>query len=121
MIEQEDCKSSCSHLPRIQGIFAMMLKAMYGCVQASSLWFALLTKMLLAQGYVASQTDRCVMRRELCSLIFCILIYVDDLLIFSLKADMEWIRKFLTEAFPTITMSVYNMLSYLGMQLYWKD
>lgn len=102
-------------------MLTQMLKAMYGCVQASSLWFALLTKLLFAKGYVASETDRCVMRRESGGLIFCILIYVDDLLIFASKAETERIRKFLTEAFTTITMSVDNTISYLGMQLLWKD
>ena len=98
-----------------------MLKAMYGCVQASSLWFALLTKLLFAKGYVASETDRCVMRRESGGLIFCILIYVDDLLVFASQTETERIRQFLTEAFTTITMSISNSISYLGMQLLWKD
>jgi len=102
-------------------MITQMLKAMYGCVQASSLWFALLTKLLLARGYVASETDRCVMRRESGGFIFCILIYVDDLLIFASQAETERIRQFLTEAFTTITMSISNSISYLGMQLLWKD
>jgi hypothetical protein len=102
-------------------MLTQMLKAMYGCVQASSLWFALLTKVLLAHGYIASPTDRCVMRRESGGMIFCIMIYVDDLLIFASKAETERIRKFLTEAFTTITMTVDNTISYLGMQLLWKD
>jgi len=98
-----------------------ILKAMYGCVQASSLWFTLLTKLLFSQGYVASETDRCVLRRASGGLIFCILIYVDDLLIFASSAETERIRRFLTKAFTTITMSIDNSLSYLGMQLLWKD
>jgi len=98
-----------------------MLKAMYGCVQASSLWFALLMKLLLSQGYVASEVDRCVLRRASGGMIFCIMIYVDDLLIFASKVETERIRNFLTVAFTTITMSIANSISYLGMQLSWKD
>jgi len=102
-------------------MLTQMLKAMYGCVQASSLWFALLTKLLLAEGYIASETDRCVMRRTSGGLIFCILIYVDDLIIFASRAETERIRNFLTTAFNSITMSISNSISYLGMQLLWKD
>ena len=71
-----------------------MLKAMYGCVQASSLWFALLMKLLLSQGYVASEVDHCVLRRASGGMIFCIMIYVDDLLIFASEAETERIRNF---------------------------
>jgi hypothetical protein len=102
-------------------LLTQMLKAMYGCVQASSLWFILLSKLLLSQGYFASETDRCVLRRSTGGLIFCILVYVDDLLIFASQAETERIRKFLTKAFNTITMSINNSVSYLGMQLLWKN
>jgi len=102
-------------------LLMQILKAMYGCVQASRLWFNLLTKLLLSKGYVASETDPCVMRRSSGGLIFCILIYVDDLLIFASQAETNAIRDFLTKAFKTITMSVSNSLSYLGMQIVWKD
>ena len=61
------------------------------------------------------------MRRSSGGLIFCILIYVDDLLIFASQAETDAIRNFLTKAFKTITMSVSNSLSYLGMQIVWKD
>lgn len=102
-------------------LLMQMLKAMYGCVQASRLWYNLLVKLLLSKGYVASETDPCVMRCSSGGLIFCILIYVDDLLIFASQAETEAKRAFLTQAFKTITMSVSHSLSYLGMQLTWKD
>jgi len=98
-------------------LLAQMLKAMYGCVQASGLSFNLLTKLPMSKGYVASETDPCVMRRSSGGLIFSILIYVDDLLIFASRAETESIRGFLTVAFKTITMSVAQSLSYL----LWED
>jgi hypothetical protein len=113
-----------NYLPFLQddgSLLMQMLKAMYGCVQASRLWFNLLTALLLSKGYVASETDPCVMRRSTGGLIFCILIYVDDLLIFASQEETETIRDFLTTAFKTITMSVSNSLSYLGMQLLWAN
>jgi hypothetical protein len=44
------------------GIIVKLLKAMYGCIQASRLWFNLLTKVLRSVGYVTSETDPCVIR-----------------------------------------------------------
>jgi hypothetical protein len=35
------------------------LKALYGCVQASKLWFKKLTKVLRHEGYEHSPTDPC--------------------------------------------------------------
>ena len=79
------------------------------------------TEILLVEaGYVASETDPCVMRREVNGLIFCILIYVDDLLIFASKLEVETLRKLLTDHFNTITMELVNLLSHLGMEIEWK-
>jgi len=101
-------------------MFPLLLKAMYGCVQASSLWFKLLNAVLVGAGYVASETDPCVMRREVNGLIFCILIYVDDLLIFASRQEVEALQKLLTDKFKAITMEVVNSVSYLGMEIEWK-
>ena len=57
----------------------LMEKAMYGCVQASSLWFAFLTTVLKNIGYEQSPTDKCVMRKVNEYRIYLILIYVDDM------------------------------------------
>jgi Mg-chelatase subunit ChlI len=51
------------------------------------------------------------MHREVNGLIFCILIYVDDLLIFASNLEVEALRKLLTDRFNTITMEVVNSLS----------
>jgi hypothetical protein len=70
-------------------IVTKLQKAMYGCVQVSKLWFNLLIKVLKSQGYVVSEVEPCVMRRVVNGMIFIILIYVDDLLIFALKEEMD--------------------------------
>jgi hypothetical protein len=50
-------------------------------------------------------------------LIIIILIYVDDLLIFASKGEMEMLQKLLIAKFNNITMEISEDLSYLGMQL----
>ena len=44
-------------------IITQLLKAMYGCIQASKLWYDLLIVTLMGAGYVVSETDPCVLRR----------------------------------------------------------
>ena len=41
-------------------ILTLLLKAMYGCVQASKLWYDLLTSILGGRGYAVSENDPCV-------------------------------------------------------------
>jgi hypothetical protein len=43
-------------------IYTLLLKAMYGCIQVSALWYALIRCFLEALGYECSKTDRCVFR-----------------------------------------------------------
>jgi hypothetical protein len=94
-------------------LYTRMLKAMYGCVQASRLWFELLTGVLRDAGYVSAAMDECVMAKEG----NVITIYVDDLLIFAEKREIEALRALLMDKFQWITMVVENSVSYLGMQI----
>ena len=94
---------------------------MYGCVQSSKLWYNLLTSILGGRGYVVSENDPCVMRRVVDGMIFIILIYVDDLLIFASQAEVDGLRDLLTASFSAITMMIGNELSYLGMQIEWTS
>ena len=101
-------------------VVTLLLEAMYGCVQASKLWYKLLIRVLTGAGYVVSETDPCVLRRVVDGMTFVILIYVDDLLIFAMKKEIEALRALLTEAFKTITMEIGASLSYIGMQIEWS-
>jgi hypothetical protein len=97
----------------------LLLKAMYGFVQASKLWYNLLTSILRGRGYAVSENDLCVIRRVAGEMIFIILIYVDDLLIFGNQEEMDGLRVLLTASFSAITMTIGQELSYLGMQIEW--
>ena len=43
---------------------------------------------------MASEMDPCVMQREVDGLIFCILFYVDDLLIFASRQEVEAFKSY---------------------------
>ena len=102
-------------------IVTLLLKAMCECVQASKLWYNLLTKVLQSRGYVEPETDPCAMRHAVKGMISIILIYVDDLLIFAMQAEMNGIRIKLTKALKSITVEVGMSLSYLGMKIEWSN
>ncbi len=44
-------------------LFCRLLKALYGCVQVSKLWFNKLSKFLREEGYEPSPVDPCMMRK----------------------------------------------------------
>ncbi len=66
-------------------LYFKILKALYGCVQASKLWFEKLTKVLRCEGYEHSPTDPCIMRQIVRNKIVLLLIYMDDILILRMR------------------------------------
>ncbi len=89
-------------------MYTRMLKAMYGCVQASWLWFELLTKILQKAGY------------KLMTMVECIMCHVDvnDLLILATQQKkMMALKSMLVQHFKWITMNMKDMVSYLEMQI----
>ena len=72
-------------------LYKLMLKAMYGCIQVSALWYALIKKFLEDQGYN-------------------ILANVDS-------KEVEKLKQNLIKCFGTVQFKVSGRLSYLGMQI----
>ena len=70
-------------------LYCRLLKALYGCVQASKLWFDKLIKFLRREGYEQSPIDPCVMRRIVGNQVWLLLIYVDDILVIADKSVIE--------------------------------
>ncbi len=75
-----------------------LLKALYGCVQASKLRFEKLTKVLCAVGYEYSPMDPCVMKHVVGDIIYLLLIYVDDILLLAEQQEIEHMKE-IFEAF----------------------
>jgi hypothetical protein len=98
-------------------LYTRLLKALYGCIQSSRLWFERLTHVLRREGYVHSPTDPCVMRKIVCQRIFIILMYVDNLLLLMDHREAKRMETVLTREFQWIVMSIGPVQSYLGMQI----
>ncbi len=90
---------------------------LYGCVQASKLWYNKLTKVLRAEGYEHSPTDPCVMWWVVDGKVFLLLIYVDDILVLADEVELERIEEVFVREYTWITFEVNNQHSYLGMQV----
>jgi hypothetical protein len=103
-------------------MYVKMLKAMYGCVQASLLWYKLLVQVLSEIGFSVSVVDRCVMRLVVGDIVNIILIYVDDLLVFPMTEVMNLVIETLRNRFTWLTVKRdVEQMSYLGMQLIWES
>ena len=98
-------------------LYCQLLKALYGCVQASKLWYNKLTKFLFSLSYEHSLTDPCIMRKIVNSLVFLLFIYVNDILVFADEEEMERVKQAFIAEFQWITMEVGNSHSYLDMNL----
>jgi hypothetical protein len=75
-------------------LYTLPLKAMYGCVQASALWYALIRSFVEELGYECSPT-RCVFRKWVGGRIFVLLLYVDDILAQVDEKEAVCLREYL--------------------------
>jgi hypothetical protein len=53
---------------------------MYGCIQASALWYAFIRREIERMGYTASETNRCVFVKQVGDGVFILMLYVDNIM-----------------------------------------
>jgi hypothetical protein len=102
-------------------LYTLLLKAMYGCIQASALRYALIKSFLVELGYECSKTDKCVFRRRVGDKIFFFILYVDDILAQVDEKEGQRLWEHLRKRFGEVQYEVGEKLSYLGMQIEIKD
>jgi hypothetical protein len=105
-----------------QCIYTVMLKAMYGCVQASALWYALIRSEIEKMGYGISETDKCVFIKQVGKdKIFTLLLHVDDILALVDVEEADRLLERLKRRFGEVQFKVGEDLSYLGMNISVRD
>jgi hypothetical protein len=98
-------------------IYTLLLNAMYGCVQASAVWYALIKAELESLGYEVGPTDSCVFVKQVGSRIFILLLYVDVILAIVDEEEAEKIRAHFVAKFGTVLFEINGKLSYLAMEI----
>jgi hypothetical protein len=96
-------------------VYCRLLKALYGCVQVSKLWYEKLSSFLKLLGYERCPVEPCAIRRIENGVVYTLLIYVDDILVKGDDKEFECLRAAFMKEFQWIMMEVSNVLLYLGM------
>ena len=96
-----------------------LLKALYGTVEASRLWYDVITGLMLKAGFVPNPIEPCVLnRRRPGGKQLTVVLYVDDLLVMSEdESEILWFKAHLEEHFPEVTFHSGSILDYVGMTL----
>jgi hypothetical protein len=102
-------------------LYTVMLQAMYGCVQASALWYALIRYEIEKMNYLVSETDNCVFVKQVGERLFVLLLHVDDILGIVDADEPVRLREILQQRFGEVQFEIGDNLSYLGMKIAIKD
>jgi len=102
-------------------LYTILLKAMYGCVQASALWYALIRSIIEGMDYMVSETDKCVFMKQVGNRVYLLLLYVDDILAVVDVEEAARLKAKLERLFGTIQYEEGDKLLYLGMDVVVKD
>jgi hypothetical protein len=98
-------------------LYCKLKKALYGCIQASKLWYEKLRSFLCKQGYVCSKVDLCLFRRIVGNDVYLLVVYIDDGLVVAKRSELAILRNSFTKEFRWVTMVDGDTQSYLGMLL----
>jgi hypothetical protein len=98
-------------------LYTVLLKAMYGCIQASALWYAYIWKEIEKMGYTTSETDRCVFVKQVGDRTFILMLYVDDIMAIVDEEEAKKLKSRLEKFFGVVQFEVGDKMSYLGMNI----
>jgi hypothetical protein len=93
-----------------------LLKALYGCVQSSKLWYLTLKRLFVADGFNCSSHDECVFIKHVEGILIVIAVYVDDIILQSECQDLiNSVIDLLRTNFHEIKVNRGKTHQYLGM------
>jgi hypothetical protein len=94
-----------------------LMKALYGCVQSSKLFYEHLANVLVKAGFKANAYENCVFNKTMYGVQCTVAVYVDDIKISSKdpRAVEDTIND-LKSVYKKLTISRGKILDYLGMQ-----
>jgi hypothetical protein len=97
-------------------IVVKLQKALYGCVQSAKLWYDMLVKYLVSEGFTPNPIDPCVFNKTIRESQCTICLHVDDMMITCAdKAALEEFVSKVTSQFDDCVVHRGKVHSYLGM------
>jgi hypothetical protein len=96
-------------------LYTKLLKALYGCIQSGELWYVKISKVLRREGYIRTPTDPCIFRKVNGQVLCILILYVDDILLFTDDEEIKQVEIFMKREFKWIAVINDNVQSYLGM------
>jgi hypothetical protein len=87
-------------------LYTKLMKALYGCVQSGQLWYAKIKKVLRHEGYIATPTDQCIFRKVSGLVLYILILYVDDILLFADDEEVNKVEKFIVSIPYVYTLNV---------------
>ena len=108
---------SYSQFLRPNGTMVVKLKkALYGCIESAKLWYDLLAKTLVDDGYIKNPFDPCVFNKTIDGVQCTVVVYVDDIFVTCRNLRViEDLESLLKRKFKEITVHDGHIHSYLGM------
>ncbi len=98
-------------------LYTSLLKAFYGCIQSSHLWYEKHIAVLQKQWYQRCPIDPCMTQWNINNKVHTTVIYVDDLLLITDKSKADHLEKELTTEFNWVMMTRGASHSCLIMQI----
>jgi hypothetical protein len=90
---------------------------MYGCVQASTLWYTMIKAELEKLGYGVGPMDPCMFVKQVGDRIYILLLYINVILAIVDAEEAEKLRAHLVAKFGSVQFETEGRLSYLGMEI----
>jgi hypothetical protein len=111
--------SYATYVRKDGSVCVVLVRALYGTVEAARLWYNLICKHLTDYGFVKNRFDRCVLNKTLeDGTRVTIVLYVDDLLVTCVRpGPIDDLRKYLESIFPEVTFHSGKKIDYVGMTL----
>lgn len=93
-----------------------LLKALYGCIESSKLWYDLLSSILISDDFFKNPLDPCIFNKMVDGDQVTVVIYVDDLFLTSKNENaLNDVIQLLTKRFGDVKVHEGMIHSYLGM------
>lgn len=97
-------------------------KALYGTIQASRLWYTMLSNLFVSHGFRMNRYDKCIFYKYHMGENIIICAHVDDVFISSTtRAGADYCLGLMSTAFTAVNETMGPTVEYLGMQISSSD